>query len=36
MFTEAGFLGVFAQQWDGTVTPATAYQRLEAYLRGIR
>ena len=36
MFTEAGFLGVFAQQWDGTVTPARAYQRLEAYLRGIR
>lgn len=36
MFSEAGFLGVFAQRWDGTANPASAYAQLDAYLRRIR
>lgn len=33
MFSEAEFLGLFAQQWDGSANPAIAYGRLDAYLR---
>lgn len=36
MFSEAGFLGLFAQQWDGTSRPAAAYAQLDAYLLNIR
>lgn len=36
MFNESGFLGVFAQQWDGALNPAIAYRRLDAYLRKLR
>jgi len=36
MFNEAGFLGVFAQQWDGTLNPASAFRRLDEYLGNIR
>jgi enediyne biosynthesis protein E4 len=36
MFSEAGFLSLFAQQWDGTSSPAAAYARLDAYLRNIQ
>ncbi|MBI4906564.1 MAG: VCBS repeat-containing protein [Acidobacteria bacterium] len=36
MYSESGFLSVFAQQWDGGMTPERAYQRLEQYLRQLR
>jgi enediyne biosynthesis protein E4 len=36
MFSEAGFLGLFAQRWDGTSSPVAAYAQLDAYLRNIR
>ena len=36
MFSEAGFLGLFAQQLDGTSNPAAVYARLDSYLRNIR
>jgi len=33
MFSESGFLGIFEQQWDGSLSPAHAYAQLDAYLR---
>jgi len=33
MYSESGFLGVFAQQWDGDLKPSLAYAGLDAYLR---
>lgn len=36
MYSESGFLGVFAQQWDGNSNPSLAYARLDAYLRRMR
>ncbi len=33
MYSESGFLGVFAQQWNGDVNPSLAYAGLDAYLR---
>ena len=33
MYSESGFLGVFAQQWNGDVKPSLAYATLDAYLR---
>jgi len=33
MYSEAGFLGVFAQQWNGAIQPSLAYTGLDAYLR---
>jgi len=36
MFNESGFLGVFAQQWDGALNPEMAYRRLDAFVRNIR
>ncbi len=35
MYSESGFLGVFAQQWDGSSNPSLAYARLDAYLRRV-
>jgi len=32
MYSESGFLGVFAQQWNGNIKPSLAYAKLEAYL----
>ena len=32
MYSESGFLGVFAQQWDGKSSPSLAYTRLDTYL----
>lgn len=32
MYSESGFLGIFAQQWNGDITPSLAYAELEAYL----
>lgn len=36
MYSESGFLGVFAQQWDGSDDPSPAYARLDAYLYRLR
>jgi tetratricopeptide (TPR) repeat protein len=36
MFSESGFLGLFAQQWDGKSDPSTAYAELDAYVRAIK
>ncbi len=36
MFSESGFLGVFEQNWNGTVVPADAYRQLDAYLKRLR
>ncbi len=36
MYSEAGFLNVFEQQWDGTGDPARAYAQLHAYLVRLR
>lgn len=36
MFSESGFLGLFAQQWDGRSDAATAYDGLDRYLRHLR
>ena len=33
MYSESGFLGVFAQQWDGSSNPSLAYARLDSYLQ---
>jgi hypothetical protein len=33
MYSESGFLGLFEQQWDGSLNPAPAYAQLDAYLR---
>ncbi len=35
MYSESGFLGVFAQQWDGSSNPSLAYTWLDAYLRRV-
>ncbi len=35
MYSESGFLGVFAEQWDGSSNPPLAYARLDAYLRRV-
>ncbi len=32
MYSESGFLGVFAQQWNGDLKPSLAYAELDAYL----
>jgi len=32
MHSESGFLGVFAQQWNGDLKPSLAYTELDAYL----
>ena len=36
MYSESGFLSVFAEQWDGSPSPEKAYSPLEAYLRRFR
>lgn len=36
MYSESGFLGVFAQQWNGDTRPSIAYAGLEAYLHRLR
>ncbi|MCC6365288.1 MAG: VCBS repeat-containing protein [Bryobacterales bacterium] len=36
MYKEAGFLNVFADQWDGSAAPDRAYAPLEGYLRRFR
>jgi tetratricopeptide (TPR) repeat protein len=36
MYSEAGFLGVFAQQWASSANPALAYSQLDAYLGRMR
>ncbi len=36
MYSESGFLGVFAQQWDGSAAPERAYARLDRYLGQLR
>ena len=36
MFSESGFLGLFAQEWDGKSDPSSAYARLDNYLHKIR
>jgi hypothetical protein len=36
MYSEAGFLNIFEQQWDGTGDPARAYAQLHAYLVRLR
>ena len=36
MYSESGFLGLFAQQWDGNSNPPLAYERLDAYLHRLR
>jgi tetratricopeptide (TPR) repeat protein len=36
MFSESGFLGLFEQNWDGSLNPTSAYTGLEAYLRRLR
>lgn len=33
MYSESGFLGTFAQQWNGDSSPPAAYADLEAFLR---
>jgi tetratricopeptide (TPR) repeat protein len=33
MYSESGFLGLFEQQWDGSLNPAYAFAQLDAYLR---
>ena len=33
MYSEAGFLNVFEQQWDGSPAPELAFGRLDSYLR---
>ncbi len=33
MYSESGFLNVFAQQWNGDSDPSHAYTRLDSYLR---
>lgn len=36
MYAESGFLGVFAQQWNGNSNPSLTYRRLDTYLRQLR
>jgi enediyne biosynthesis protein E4 len=36
MFSAAGFLGLFAEQWDGSSIPSSAYAHLDSYLRSFR
>ncbi len=36
MYSESGYLGLFAQQWNGNSDPASAYARMDAYLHRIR
>jgi enediyne biosynthesis protein E4 len=36
MFSESGFLGVFAEQWNGQSDPTIAYAGLDAYIRRLR
>jgi enediyne biosynthesis protein E4 len=36
MYSESGFLGVFAQQWDGDSNPSLAFAPLGTYLRHLR
>jgi tetratricopeptide (TPR) repeat protein len=36
MYSESGFLGVFAQQWDSNSNPSLAYVRLDTYLDRLR
>lgn len=36
MYKEAGFLNVFAEEWDGSAVPGRAYAPLEEYLRRFR
>jgi len=36
MYSEAGFLNLFEQQWDGSQDPAHAYAQLDAYLHRLR
>lgn len=33
MFSEAGFLGIFEQQWNGTLNQTVAFSELDRYLR---
>lgn len=33
MYSESGFLGVFVQQWNGSIKPSPAYAELNAYLQ---
>ena len=35
MYSEAGFLTVFEQHWDGSTTPTIAFKQLESYLKRI-
>ena len=32
MFSEAGFLGIFEEQWDGHLDPAASFHDLDRYL----
>jgi tetratricopeptide (TPR) repeat protein len=36
MYSESGFLGVFAQQWNGSSDPSLAYAGLDTYLHRLR
>ncbi len=36
MFSESGFLGLFAQEWNGKSDPEAAYRSMDAYLHRIR
>jgi hypothetical protein len=36
MYSESGFLNVFAQQWDGSPEPTRAFGQLDAYVGRLR
>jgi len=36
MYSESGFLNLFAEQWDGSLVPESAFAPMDSYLRGLR